>query len=437
VEHAPAGPGRLPAGGAQRRRARRVVGARRLSAAVSRALEPEPQPDTRAFFWFCACIASWFAAWGIQMVMFSWLIVGELDAGAEWLGLAQTSTMLPALFLVLFGGAAADRVDPRRLIAGVHVLAVLPVLALALTLAGGRLTLVGLGVYGVAIGTLSAFGMPARDTLLSRVAGRDLMRAVTTLTAVQFGAQSAGNLFAGSARWWGPLPVMAVQALLLAGGAVAIRRVAADAPPARAPGRGSALREIADGVAVVASTPRLRTPLGMVLAVSVLFIGPFTVAVPLLVRDVYAGGAAEISLIFTCFPVGTIAGSLVLRARGLRRKGFAVLAALALCCGALALMGLGLPLPLMMLTTFVWGLGGAVFINASRTLYQAAAPIERRARVMAVYQLAFLGGAPFGSLAGGVVGAAIGPERLLFACAGAMLVVLAGTALGTGMAQME
>jgi MFS family permease len=371
------------------------------------------------------------------MVMFSWLIVGELRAGAEWLGLAQTSTMLPALFLVLVGGAAADRIDPRRLIALVHALAVLPVLWLFFAVGSGSLSLLGLGAYGVAIGTLSAFGMPARDALLSRVAGRDLMRAVTTLTAVQFGAQSAGNLLAGSARWWGPLPAIALQALLLAGGALAIRRLAPSAPPARAPASPSALREIADGLAAVAATPQLRTPLGLVLGVSVFFIGPFTVAVPLLVRDVYAGGAAEISLLFTLFPLGTIAGSLWLRARGLRRKGLGALVALTTGCAALACMGLRLPLPALLATTFVWGLGGAVFINASRTLYQGAAPAERRARVMAVYQLAFLGGAPLGALAGGLVGAAVGPERLLFFCAGAMLLVIAAVGLGTGMARME
>ena len=127
----------------------------------------------------------------------------------------------------------------------------------------------------------------------------------------------------------------------------------------------------------------------------------------------------------------------MLRARGLRRKGLAVLTSLALCCATMAAMGLGFPLPVLMATTFVWGLGGAVFINASRTLYQAAAPAERRARVMAVYQLAFLGGVPLGSLAGGLVSAAVGPERLLLGASACMLAVVTAIGLGTGMARME
>ena len=394
-------------------------------------------PRDHAFVWFTACIASWFAAWGIQMVMFSWLVVGPLDAGGQWLGLAQTSTMLPALFLVLFGGAAADRVDPRRLLAGLHVLAAAPVLLLALAVATERLTILWLGCYGVAIGTISAFSMPARDALLSRVSGPDLMRAVTSMTAAQFGAQSAGNLFAASTRWWGPLPVFAVQALLLVAGALAIRRVPMVKRDPRAPARASALREIADGVARVARAPSLRAPLVLVLAVGFFFIGPFTVAVPLLVRDVYAGGAAEISLVFMLFPLGTIAGSLWLRARGLQRKGLSALTALAASCATMAAMGLGVPLPVLMALTFVWGLSGAYFINANRTLYQANAPSELRARVLAVYQLGFLGGAPLGALTGGLVSAAVGPERLLLGAAACMLVVVSAVWLGTGLARME
>jgi MFS family permease len=390
-----------------------------------------------AFAWFAAGIAAWFGAWGIQMVVFSWLVVGTLHASAEWVGVAQTSTMLPALFLVLFGGAVADRVDPRRLVVVLHAVAVIPVALLALAVATDRLSLLGLGVYGVAIGTVSAFSMPARDALLSRVAGQDLMRAVTSMTAAQFGAQSAGNLLAGSARWWGPVPAIALQALLLLAGALVLLRVPALAPPPRPAERPSALREIGEALRIVAREPRLRTPLLLVLAVGFFFIGPFTVAVPLLVRDFYAGGAAEISLVVMLFPLGTITGSLWLRSRGLRRKGRAALLALGVGCGALASMGLGLPFPALMAATFCWGLGGAVFINASRTLYQAAAPEGQRARVLAAYQLGFLGGAPLGSICAGLLGAALGIQDALLWFAGGMLLAVISVWLGTGMARME
>jgi MFS family permease len=354
-----------------------------------------------------------------------------------YVGLAQTSTTLPALLLVLFGGALADRFDPRRLLVGLHAVAAVPVLLLAAAVASGGLSLFLLCAYGVAIGTVSAFSMPARDALLSRVAGVDLMRAVTSMTAAQFGAQSAGNLLAGSSRWWGPLPVLGLQALLLLAGSVAIRRVPAAAARPRAPGGASALRGIGDAFGVVARDARLHAPLLLVLSVSFFFIGPYTVAVPLLVRDVYHGGAAEIAGVFTMFPLGTIAGSLWIRVRGMRRKGRSALTALVFSCGALAVMASGLPLPALMAATFFWGLCGAVFINASRTLYQTAAPTDRRASVLAVYQLAFLGGVPLGALAAGGVGDHVGVQHMLMLAAAGMLIPLCAVGLGTGIARME
>jgi predicted MFS family arabinose efflux permease len=137
------------------------------------------------------------------------------------------------------------------------------------------------------------------------------------------------------------------------------------------------------------------------------------------------------------FPLGTIAGSLWLRSRGLRRKGRAALLALLVGCASLASMGLGLPLPVLMAATFLWGLGGAVFITASRTLYQAAAPEDQRARVLAAYQLGFLGGAPLGASCAGLLGAALGIQGALLLSAAGMLLAVIGVWLGTGMARME
>jgi predicted MFS family arabinose efflux permease len=370
------------------------------------------------------------------MVVFSWLVVGVLHAEPKWVGVAQTSTTLPALLFVLFGGAVADRVDPRRMLIGMHALAAVPVLLLAAAVATGTLTLFLLCCYGVAIGTISAFSMPARDTLLSRVAGADLMRAITSVTAAQFGAQSAGNLLAGSSRWWGTLPILVAQALLLLAGAAAYRRV--PPPEGRAPAPAhSTLRGIAHSLGSVAREPRLHLPLSLVTAVSLFFIGSYTVAVPLLVRDIYRGDEADIAGVFMLFPLGTIAGSLWLRGRGIRNKGRAALIALTLSCMLVATMASGLPLRAVMAATFCWGLCGSVFINATRTLYQTAAPIQQRAGVLSVYQLGFLGGVPLGALAAGFVASVVGVQSMLLLAAGGMLLFVGSVWLGTGMARME
>lgn len=400
------------------------------------AAREEPPPG--AFGWFAAGVASWFGALGMQQVLFAWLAVGELQASPRGVGFAQTASMLPALALLLLGGATAERADARRLLARLHLVAALPVLALAAAVAGGRLSLPGLVLYGLAIGTVQAFAMPARDLLLSRVAGSDMMRAVTGMTAVQFGAQALGTLGAGAARAVGSAPMLVAQAALLVAGAFATARLPAAPPSPRSGPRRSALHEITAGLPVVARTPELRWPFALVCAVGVLFMGPFLVAFPLLVRDVYGGDAFDLSLVLMQFPVGTIAGSLLIRARGgIRRKGRAALGALAFGAATLALISSHPPFWGLVLATLAWGFGGSVFINCSRTLFQEAAPAAERARVLSIYQLGFMGGAPIGTTLVGFASAPLGLHGTLLAAACGMLAVVAAMALLTSTPRME
>jgi MFS family permease len=347
----------------------------------------------------------------MQMVLFSWLVVGELGAGPEWVGVAQTSTMLPSLALLLLGGVMADRFEPRHMLVALHVVAAVPAILLAVAVATASLSLPLLIGYGLTMGTVSAFVMPARDSTLSKVAGPDMMRAVTGMTAAQFGSQAIGNLIAGAARWFGSAPMLIVQA---------------------------AWSDILEGVRHVYRTPQLRAPILLVLAVGFLFVGPFLVIFPLLVRDYYQGGVGDLSLVLMTFPIGTITGSLILRARGgIEAKGRAALISLVCGAAALATVGTGPPFALMVLVTTCWGLAGSVFINCSRTLYQEAAPPTQRARILSVYQLGFMGAAPLGSLAAGLLSGAIGALSTLQLFAAGMLALVTLVALFTNTGQLR
>jgi Transmembrane secretion effector len=52
----------------------------------------------------------------MQQVLFAWLVVGELNAPARWVGIAQSASMIPNFLLILLGGAVADRTDRRGLL---------------------------------------------------------------------------------------------------------------------------------------------------------------------------------------------------------------------------------------------------------------------------------------------------------------------------------
>lgn len=401
----------------------------------------EPAASHRGYGYFVLGVATWFAAWGAQSVLFAWLVVGVLEADASRVGTAQMSGMLPSLLFLLVGGAFADRVDVRRMLPWLYALAfLLSALLLAAVLAG-RLSYPLLIVYALAIGTVSAFVMPARDALLSDVAGSDMMRAVAGLTLAQWGSQAVGNLAGSSARWIGTPAALAIPAFFFLAGAPLLLKVPRPATSAssagRPPSRGT-LHEIGEGLRIVAGSPVLRPIVYLVVAVGVLFIGPFMVVIPLLVRDVYGGGVGELGVLSMMFPMGTIVGSLLLLWRGgIRRKGLAQLLALAGGAAALGTVALGLALPVTLLAITFWGVAASVFMSAGRTLFQEAAPPTHRGRVLSVYSLGFMGSGPLGALLSGLLVERFGPLTACGASAVAMLVVVLGVGATSGVARLE
>ncbi len=55
-------------------------------------------------------------ATSMQQLLITWLLVGILVLPAAQVGVIQALIGLPGLILMLFGGASADRADPRTLL---------------------------------------------------------------------------------------------------------------------------------------------------------------------------------------------------------------------------------------------------------------------------------------------------------------------------------
>jgi MFS family permease len=401
--------------------------------------------SARGAGWFAATVGSGFGAIGMQGLLFSWLIVGELHASPEWVGIAQTASALPQVALLLVGGAVADRLEPRRMLAAMHVVAAIPPLALAAVVLTGNLAIATVISYGVAFGAVNGFLMPSRDTLLSRVAGADVVRAVTAMTMVQFVSQIVGTLVGGTIEWVGSPAILAIQASILAAGAFFALRLPGPeiATIATVPGVGSepgpsGTEGWTAGLREVWRTPVLLWMLLLITSVGVFFVGPFLVVFPVLVRDFYQGGAQDLSILMTLFPVGAIAGSLVLRAAGeIRRKVRATMLALLGGSVVLAVIGTGPGWRMYLLLTLCWGLAGSVFINLSRSVFQQQASSENRARVLAVYQLGIMAGGPVGSLLSGFSSGWIGPHATLYVASGAMISVVAAIWIASNSAAIE
>lgn len=372
-------------------------------------------------------MASWFLFWGTNQVMFQWLVVEGLAAPPTLVGTAQMSMMLPSLFFLLIGGATADRFDPRRVLITVHLGTAAAVAILGLFVAASTYAYPGLVAYALAIGTFQAFGMPARDTQLSDVVTRGgLSRAVAGLTMAQHGAQMTGAFLGGLASFVGAAPVLAWQAFVLVAGTLSV---------ARLPGRRRDpnhvhpplhVRDLRAGIAEVLRSETLRPVFFLAVSTGTFFIGPFLVILPLIVRDVYHGGAGEMGILTAMFPLGAVLGGGVIVSRGgIDRNGRALVIGQILGASSLAAIGMGLPFYGSVAAVLVWGISGALFINTGRTIFQKEASSEHRARVLSVYTLGLMGASPFGSMLSGTLAEPIGLHGTFLVSAGSALIVTA------------
>ena len=152
------------------------------------------------FYWYVGGHGFYFMSQGIQAVMFPYLVTFYLQMPAHMVGIGQMFAMLPMFGLVLFGGMSADRAELRMHLIRLQCIATLPMLVLtAFLIEKQSLTFTWLVSCVTAVGCAGAFIMPARDSLLSRVAHRtphgDLQKAVTASTGSQFGSQFIGMSF--------------------------------------------------------------------------------------------------------------------------------------------------------------------------------------------------------------------------------------------------
>lgn len=375
---------------------------------------------------YLAGLTTWFVPLGIQMVLFPWLVAVVLHMDAFAVGLAQTAMMAPSLLFLPMGGLVADRGNPRRLLLRYHVLYAVPPLLLAAVLWQGGLSYALLIGYGLVVGAIGAFAVPTRDALLPVVAKeRGLPRAVALATALQFFGQLIGIGFASSADRFGAEPLLILQAGLLLIGCFAVH--ALPDPPPHPPHRQAGFwRSMAEGVVVAARSEQIWPVLLINFGVGVFYVGPFMAVLPLAVRDVYAGGALELSYVNLAFWAATILASMALvgLARRLTLRGRLI--ASAVSAGFFILFALAMlpPFPVFLALIFVWGIGAGITMTQSRTVVQIVAPATHRARLMSLFQLGLGGGGPIGALLAGTICALWGIQAALIVPAIAMVLLI-------------
>ena len=389
-----------------------------------------------------AGIWCYFAAMGIQGVLYPWIVAFVLDEPSSRVGIAQMLSMLPMLLLSLLGGAAADRVELRFHLMRLQLAAIIPPIALALLMHAGFLTYEIAILYALSFSALGGFIMPARDSMLSRVAMKsmrgNIQGAVAMAIGGQFLGQVVGFLIGSPAEYIGATPLLIAQSLFLMAAAFTTSRLTPAPPAVREGGRRSPLLDVKEGLQAIWADDRVRPVLVFMFFSGVLFMGVFLVVFPILIRDVYLGSSREIGFVMMSFFGGIGISSLTMsQMRPIRRQGRAIM--LAMCTGSTVMVIIHFHPPVwgVYLLALCWGLAAGISMSQSRAVVQEAASDAMRARMLAGFSLGTMGGGPIGSFLMGYVIAAIGPLDAVLIPVSLMILLWLAIFFFTPLWQME
>jgi MFS family permease len=380
---------------------------------VPRGLRALGHAQFRLFF--AAQLVSLIGSW-MQTVAQSWLVLQLADSAFK-LGLIGTLQMAPVLLFSLVSGVVADRLPKRRLIVATQAL------TLGLLVASGHVHYWHVAVLAVLSGFASVLDMPARQSYVLDLVGKDdLVNAIALNSAAFNAARIVGPAAAGLliARF-GVVPAFLINSAGFVVVIVALLRLDAEGKPAPRSGN-SLLVDIGAGITYALDTVRVRLLLGLLLAVS-LCVFNFTVYVPLLARNVLGLGAEGFGFLMAALGVGAVAGALTV---GTLRNPplLAMFIAAFVACGCLTAMAAVRHAPAAVGLLFVIGFSGIVLVASCNTALQLIAPDELRGRVMSLYTLIWGGAFPIGAFMVGSISELWGVSTAFFVMGSIALVAL-------------
>jgi MFS family permease len=181
--------------------------------------------------------------------------------------------------------------------------------------------------------------------------------------------------------------------------------------------------QLREALRYVRARPELLMPMVLIFFVATFGMN-FQVTNALMSRQVFHTGATAFGVASAVFAAGALAGALLAARRG--RPGLRLLVTAAFAFGILEVLTALMPSFWLFLAMLVpTGLSLLTLNTAANSTVQLSSAQDMRGRVMGLYMLVFLGGAPLGSLLVGWVAELFGPRMSLVA-GGVISAVAAG-----------
>jgi MFS family permease len=349
----------------------------------------------------------------MQRVAQDWLVLELTHNSGTALGITTGLQFLPMLFS-MYGGMVADRYPKRRILIATQAAMGGLALILGVLAITGAVRIWQVYALAFALGLVTVVDNPTRQSFAVEMVGRAGMPNAIALNSAVFNlARIVGPAIAGLVISAVGTPVaFLVNAASFGAVLISLKLMRPSelhpvVPLPRAKGQ---LRE---AMTYVRARPNLW--LSMVLIFFVATFGMnFQVTNALMSRQVFHTGAGEFGLASAVFAVGALGGALLAARRG--QPSMPLLLVMSLAFSVFEVLGGLAPDFWSFLILLVpTGLTLLSFTTAANSATQLATTADMRGRVMGLYMLVFLGGAPLGAPLAGWIAELFGPRASMIA----------------------
>ncbi len=361
----------------------------------------------------------------MQSVAQGWLLL-QITGSSVDLGIAVALQYVPMLVLGSYGGLVADRHEKRRILYATQSGAGVLALVLGVLVTTHHVNVASIYVIAALLGVVNLFDLPARQSFVQEMVGRDLIANAVSLNSVLMnsgrliGPSIAATLIAlvGTAACFYAnaasfIAVIVALALMRSADFMTMKTVEREKGQLRL------------GLRYVMETPQLRK---VILAVAVVgtFAFNFTVTLPVFAHVTFhQENAANYGLLLGAMGLGAVVGGLVIAHRS--NPTPQLLAGLALGFGLfMTLTAFAPSLRLAALALVPTGAFSIAFMSTANSTLQLNSSQSMRGRVMSLYGVAFMGVTPIGAPLIGFIIAQSDPRMGLFTGAALTMVTAVG-----------
>ncbi|HUS13557.1 MAG TPA: MFS transporter [Chloroflexia bacterium] len=364
-------------------------------------------------------------------IALAWWVLQETGSAIA-MGGVLIFAFTPMLVFLLIGGVAGDRLPRVRLMLASDLLRGVLVAVVALLAFTDRLEL--WQVYGASLlfGFVDAFFGPAYAATVPTLLPAEDLPSANSLTSlgVQAGRIAGPALGAALVATGGTSLAFAIDSSTFFISALCLLPLLGHAMPAPTEeATPSVLRDVRAGFRTVRANSWLWITILIYALTNVTLVGPYSIAMPFLVKDFMHADVGTLGLLYAIFPAGYAISSVWLGGKArLRRRGVITYAGLVLA--GLGLFVFGLPVPLLVLAAAALINGAALEAGSlawTNTL-QEMVPGEQLGRVSSIDMLWSYVLIPVGFALTGWATDALGPAPV-FLLGGGITALLALLAL--------